>query len=346
MSLPRIAVVGAGHLGSIHARLLKPRTDLELVAVVDPQAAARDRISTELDVPTFDSLDQIDSPLDAAIVAAPTNRHTELATRLLEQDVHLFVEKPLTPTSREARQLCDLAREKRRVLQVGHSERFNGAWLAALPCLGNVRRIRAVRQSGFPSRSLDVGVVFDLMIHEIDLVLSLTSAPIVQLSAHAATVVGPHEDIVSARIEFADGVVAELESSRVSPRRERKWDVVTRHGLLNIDFAEGATQSAFATSQFAAIAGRVASWPFDRRCRFAGELFEKWLPQVELDVTPVNALVAEHDELIQAIAGDGAVTVNGHAGARAVEVAERILAAAGKPERISPPHWPNAAEAA
>lgn len=346
MSLPRIAVIGAGHLGSIHARLLSERADARLVAVVDPIPAARQTIERQLGIATRASLTQLEGTLDAAIVASPTSTHYEVAGALLDRGIHVFVEKPLTPRSLEGRALCQAARKRNCILQVGHSERFNPAWLAAAPFLTGVRRIRATRQSGFPSRSLDVGVVLDLMIHEIDLVLSLTTAPLVDLSAHAATVVGPHEDIVSARLQFDDGMVAELESSRVSPRRERKWDVLTDQGWAEVDFAQTSASVALAIPEFSDVAHQVAGWPHPRRREFADQLFCQWMPHTRLDVDTVNALVAEHDEFLAAIRGESAVTVDGNAGCRAVELAERILAACGTPAKIGSHKRPPSREAA
>ncbi len=334
MSRPRVAVIGAGHLGSIHARLLAQRTDVRLAGVVDPSPDARRKLIEKLDVPTLSSVEELSDDVEAAIVATPTTSHCKVALALLERGVHIFVEKPIAARSVEARALCRAARRHDRVLQVGHSERFNGAWLAAYPFLRDCRHIRASRTSGFPSRSLDVGVVLDLMIHEIDLILSLTDAPVVDLSAHAAVVVGPHEDVVSARIEFADGLVVELESSRVSPWRRRRWEVLTREGLVEIDFAEPAVSTALAEPSFGAVARQVAHWPYRRRQEFAEQLFHRWMPHRRLPVVPVNAIEREHDEFLAAIRGDGSVTVDGEAACRAVELAERIVAACGEPMRL------------
>ena len=326
-----VAVVGAGHLGTIHTRLLQSRSDADVAVVVEPNPAARQRMNETLNVPTVASIDELPQNIEAVLVAAPTSEHVHVAAPLLKQGLHVFVEKPLTATLTEAEQLVQLAAEHNCVLQVGHSERFNAGVRSAWPLLKSCRHIRAIRESGFPSRSLDVGVVFDLMIHEIDLVLSLKPGPIVQLSAHGTTVVGPHEDIVSAHLVFANGLVADLHASRVSPTRERSWQVVTDQGLVWIDLDSGTAQSALAAAEFNEVQGRVHQWPFDQRSEFADQLFTDFLPKQPMPVRSVNAIVDEHDEFVSAICLQTPVSVDGVAGQDAVALAEQIVASIGAP---------------
>jgi hypothetical protein len=172
----RIAVIGAGHLGTIHTRLVKTIDEVELVGVADPSPAARQRIAEDLEVAVFEDHRPLIGKIDAAILAAPTDHHYWIGMELAEAGVHLLVEKPLTLTVAEADALIRAARARHLVLQVGHVERFNPAFTTAAAQLHRPRYIEAVRASGYTGRSIDVGVVLDLMIHDIDLVLSLVPA--------------------------------------------------------------------------------------------------------------------------------------------------------------------------
>ena len=179
----RVAVIGAGRLGGFHAQKLARMANVELVGVVDPLAANRDRLAAELHTGSFSSHAALLGRIDAAVIASPTVLHHRLAVDLLEAGTHLLIEKPICTTVAEADELVDLARRERLVLQVGHVERFNPALAAAVPHARNPKFIEAVRASGFTFRSMDVGVVLDLMIHDIDVVLSLVRSPLRSVEA-------------------------------------------------------------------------------------------------------------------------------------------------------------------
>ncbi len=239
MSRLRIAVIGCGHLGSIHARLLNSLDDVDLVGVVDPIAGARQRVADECGCMAVEHWQQLDEPLDAAVVATPTVSHYDVARQLLERGVHLFVEKPVTATVAQANRLIAAARREERVLQVGHVERFNPAWNAVAPFLECPQHIDVVRAGTYTFRATDVSIVLDLMIHDLDLVLSLANSDVVDVEALGVALFGPHEDLAMARLKFANGCIANLKAYRVNYELQQTMQVFSRKAFESIDFAKG-----------------------------------------------------------------------------------------------------------
>jgi predicted dehydrogenase len=237
----RVAVIGAGRLGGFHAQKLARMANVELVGVVDPLAANRDRLAAELHTTPFASHLPLLGHIDAAVIASPTLQHHQLAVDLLEAGTHLLIEKPICTTVAEADELVELARRQQLVLQVGHVERFNPALTAATPHAQNPKFIEAVRASGFTFRSMDVGVVLDLMIHDIDVVLSLVRSPLRSVDALGVSVLGGHEDVAHARLEFQSGCVANLSASRVSYEAARKMQIWSPRAFASIDFGGRTT---------------------------------------------------------------------------------------------------------
>ena len=234
----RMAVIGCGRLGGFHAQKLAHRDDVALVAVVDPLPANRQRVATECHTEARGRLRRsawID--IDAAVIAAPTSLHYAIARDFWRPAIHLLVEKPLCATRAEAEELVAAARRRKVVLQVGHVERFNPAFQAAAGQLADPKYIEAVRATGFTFRSTDVGVVLDLMIHDIDLVLSLVRSPLRKVDALGVSVLGGHEDVANARLEFECGCVANLSASRVSYEPLRRMQVWSARAFASIDFA-------------------------------------------------------------------------------------------------------------
>ncbi|MEX0977936.1 MAG: Gfo/Idh/MocA family oxidoreductase, partial [Pirellulales bacterium] len=211
----KLAVVGAGHLGRIHARLLAEMSDVELVGIVDPLPTARDKAAADCGTSALADHRLLMGRVDGAVIATPTRLHHAVALDFLRAGTPLLVEKPLAATVAEADELVETARRHGTVLQVGHIERFNPAFVAAAGRVGRPRYVDAVRAAPFTGRSTDIGVVHDLMIHDIDLVLSLVDAPLVRVEAVGLPILGQNEDVAQARLEFADGCVANLSASRV-----------------------------------------------------------------------------------------------------------------------------------
>jgi len=321
----RVAVVGAGHLGRIHAKLLKQHSSVEIVGVVDPIPAARALVETDLQLPTYAEIESVIDQIDACVIAAPTTHHYRIAAQMLRQSVHCLVEKPLVLSADEAVDLVDLAEQMGLVLQVGHVERFNPAWQAAQNSLHDTRYVETQRCSGFSGRSTDIGVVLDLMIHDLDLVLQLTDAPIRRVEAFGQALLGKHEDWASARITFDDGCIASLKASRVAPQPLRTMHAVTAQGWVDIDFSG---PSARVIEPCSAIASHEVDFDYlapEQKQSVREGLFTQWLPKRDLEVVPCNAILEEQKDFLQAIESHGAPQVTGAQAARTLEVAERIL---------------------
>lgn len=236
MEKTRVAVIGTGYLGSLHAKLYNELDSCRLVAVCDTDPSRLAEVSRQLNVPGVSDYRQLFGSIDAASVAVPTSMHFPISQELLCRGVHLLVEKPFTSTLREADRLIRTARRHRRILQVGHIERFNSAFGACQTFFKNPYFIECHRLSAFPNRSLDVGVVLDLMIHDIDIVLGLVQSRIKRIESVGANVLTPYEDIANARISFANGCVCNLTASRISDEPMRKIRMFLRDSYISLDY--------------------------------------------------------------------------------------------------------------
>lgn len=321
----RFAVIGAGHLGKIHARLLHGVDGAQLVAITDPSDAARAAAAEQLQLATYAHHRQVIDRVDAVVIASPTDLHATIAQDFLVAGKHVLVEKPITTTAADADMLVSLARRKGLTLQVGHVERFNPAWSAAADVVQHPKFIEATRASSFPGRCLDVGVVMDLMIHDLDLVLSLTAAEVVDVQASGMAVVSEHEDIAEARVTFACGLVAQFKASRISPTATRQMQVFGERGFAELDFS-GPTASWVRPSQrIVDRSFRLAELGDPRTAREA--LFAEHLIAESPAVEPRNAILDELHDFVISIQSGEPPTVSGADGARAVEVANQILSA-------------------
>jgi predicted dehydrogenase len=234
----RAAVVGAGYLGRFHAQKYAQAGDCELVAVVDPEPAARERLTAELGVRALETHVSLLGEVDAVSVATPTPVHFEVARDFLQAGTHVLVEKPITETPAQARELIALAARTGRILQVGHLERFNAAILAAEPYLKSPRFVECHRLAPYRERGTDVNVVLDLMIHDIDLAQTMVGAPIVSIDAIGTPVFSEEIDIANARIRFANGCVVNATASRVSLKTERKLRIFEDDAYLSLDLQQ------------------------------------------------------------------------------------------------------------
>ncbi len=318
----RIAVFGCGHLGRIHTRLIRNHADCELVGVYDPLESSRNALAAEFQTTAWSDSNALSGQIDAAIVATPTQYHRAVAADLLRRGIHCLVEKPITTTLDEADELINLAARQRSVLQVGHVERFNPAWQAVRSCLDRPRMIQATRASGYTFRSTDVGVVLDLMIHDLDLVLSLMTADLVQVDAWGQVVVGPHEDVANARLSFADGCVAQLTASRVSLQPQRTMQVLGETSHVWLDLAAGAARRARVSPRLASGRFDPNSLPADEKLRLRDQFFTELFPVEDVAVTPGNAIEDEQRDFVRAIREGGTPQVDGHAGRRALAVGD------------------------
>ncbi len=232
----KVAVIGAGRLGSIHARIYTEISHINLVGVCDTVPEKAQTLAKAHNTRAFSDYKALIPLVDAISIATPTNTHFEVAKYAILQGKHVLIEKPITDHLRQARILIRLARRKRVILQVGHVERFNSAFIAAQKLAENPQFIECHRLSPFPNRSLDIGVVFDLMIHDIDIVLGLVRSRIKRIDAIGVSVLTPFEDIANVRLTFHNGCIVNLTASRISEEPLRKIRIFLKDAYISLDY--------------------------------------------------------------------------------------------------------------
>jgi len=321
----RLAVIGAGRLGGFHAQKAAAHPDIDLVAVVDPARPARNRVAAECRTEPLADYRGLLGRIDAAVIAAPTHLHHRIGVDLARRGVHLLVEKPLCSSLGEADELVEVADAQGIVLQVGHVERFNPTFVATAPYLANPKYVEAVRAGGFTFRSTDIGVVLDLMIHDIDLVLSLVGSPVRRVEAIGVSVLGGHEDVANARIHFQSGCVATLSASRVSRAPARRMQVWTPRSFAEIDF--GALQSDVVRPSETLLRRRfnVDELTAEQIEHYKERLLDEHLPQEQIRCEPADALALEQADFLESIRTPRRPRVSGRQGRDAVALAEEIL---------------------
>ena len=230
--------MGVGHLGNLHAKLYREMENCSLVAVCDIDKARLGQISSALNVTGYASYKELFGKVDAVSIAVPTKLHYKIAYDFLKTNIHTLVEKPFTPNLKEADSLIRLAAKFKLILQVGHIERFNSAFAATLEIIKNPKFIECHRLSPFPHRSLDIGVVLDIMIHDIDIVLGLVNSKIKKIESVGVNVLTQFEDIANSRITFKNGCVANLTASRVSDEIMRKIRIFQEDTYISLDYKE------------------------------------------------------------------------------------------------------------
>ena len=324
MTQLRIAVIGAGHLGRIHAKLLGSVEGATWAGNSDPIESARENVQAHHPVPVVADYHERIPKIDAAVIASPTDSHAKIARDLIKAGKHVFVEKPLTIDRVDASQLASLAAAKRLTLQVGHVERFNPAFTSLGELGVDVKYVEAVRASRFPGRCLDVGVVMDLMIHDLDLVLSMTDAPIKSISGSGVSVLTNYEDIAETRIEFECGLVANLKASRISPAPARQMQVFGSNGFADIDFGAPALSVVRPCESLVNRSFNLYE-ETDNPIGYADTLFGDQLNCETLELEPRNAILDELHDFVISVQSGMAPTVDGVSGARAVDIAQRVL---------------------
>jgi predicted dehydrogenase len=329
----RVAVLGGGHLGTIHTRLLRSIDDVDLVGAVDPVEATRSRIAAEFGVATFADHRPLLGQIDAAIIAAPTEHHYWLGMELAEAGVHLLIEKPIAASRAEAEALIRATAARKLVLQVGHVERFNPAFTATAAHIRHPWFIEAVRASGYTFRSIDVGVVMDLMIHDIDLVLSLVGSEVVDVEAIGAAVLGPHEDMAHARLRFANGCIVNLNASRTSFEPQRRMQVYTDDAFVGIDFANCSAKIVHPSDKSRRREIDVFSLTSAEKQHYRETLFTELLPLREIQVEKRNAILDEQHDFLISIRSGQSPQVTGQQGRDALVVAEEIVASIAEQQR-------------
>jgi len=232
----RVAVIGTGHLGSIHAKLYKEIPGCSLEAVCDTDKKNLEAVSAKLGVLGVLDYRKLYGKVDAVSIATPTKMHFKAAASFLNNKIHTLVEKPFTPTIEEADSLIKIAEDNGLILQVGHIERFNSAFSATKKIIKEPKFIECHRLSPFPNRSLDVGVVLDIMIHDIDIILGLVNSAVEKMESVGVNVLTQFEDIANARITFKNGCVANLTASRISEEIVRKIRIFQKNTYISLDY--------------------------------------------------------------------------------------------------------------
>jgi predicted dehydrogenase len=328
----RAAVVGVGHLGRHHARIYATMPGVKLVAIVDGDAERARDAAERHGARAFASIDELFASgvgVDLASVVVPTKHHHAVATPFLERKVAVLVEKPMTATLDEARDLTRRARELGVCLQVGHVERFHPALRAALKLGVDPRFVESHRLAPFSFRSTDVGVVLDLMIHDLDIVLHLVRSPLKEVRAVGGTLLTGTEDIASARLEFENGAVANLTASRVSLNPMRRTRVFSRDFFLTLDFQKKYAFVARKKEGFEQLLARkwmlIASTPPEKLKEIAPVAFRDLLEIQELTLDDEEPLQAELASFVQAVRSGSPPEVSAEEGMRALEAAEAVL---------------------
>ncbi len=311
----RIGVVGAGSLGYHHVRILRDVEGVRLAGFVDDRPERASQVATELGVKAYRDVASLLEDVDAVTIVVPTPAHFRVARQALELGKHAFIEKPITTTLDEADELLSIAKRTGAIIQTGHVERFNRAVRAALPYVSGPRFIESERLASFNPRGSDVAVVLDLMIHDIDLILTLVNDTTESITAVGVPVLTPMLDIANARVTFTSGAVANITSSRISRERVRKIRIFQHSGYISLDLGAG-------TGEFFRLKQRMdtsnpPSAPVD---------ITDFVDRIKLTAPEGEPLRLEFESFVAAIRGDGPVIVTGEEGRRALAVALKIVA--------------------
>jgi len=297
----RVGIVGTGYLGRLHARILTEMPEADVVGFVELNDGIAAEVTQNLKLTRFASVAELAPRIECAVVATPTTTHFDVARELLESGCDVMVEKPITATADDARRLVDVAAARGKLIQVGHVERYNPAVVAAAPHVHDVRYLEAERLGVFVARSLDVDVLLDLMIHDINLVLSLLRQPVVEIRAVGVPVLTDKVDITNVRLELANGAVANLTASRVSQERVRKVRFFGTDAYISVDTKEQEVKGY----------------------RLAGRSIQP----LDIKVEKKEPLRAELESFLACVRSRTRPLVTGEDGAEAVELAARVAAA-------------------
>jgi len=305
----RVGVVGTGALGFHHARLLRRMPGVAFAGIYDKNPARAADVAKQLDTVAHPSLAALLKDVEAVTVAVPTPVHAEVGLAVLERGIALLMEKPLADTLEGADAMVRQAAAQGVVLQVGHVERFNRAVRAAAPYLAEPRFLQIDRLAPFQPRGTDVAVILDLMIHDLDLVLELVQAPVADVRATGVALLTPHVDIANARIEFANGAIANVTASRVSRERTRKLRIFQPTGYCSLDLAQGCGDFFRLRDGWQGLGATT---------------LEQIVEHVRLEAPEAEPLKLELESFLRAVRGEEEVIVSGAAGAQALALAFRV----------------------
>lgn len=312
----KIGVFGVGHLGKFHLNNWKDIAGVETVGFYDPDDTAAQEVTSKYGLPRFSDAETLMDAIDAADIVAPTNFHFDLCEKAIKRGRHVFVEKPLAHTMPEARALVKLVKESNVKMQVGHVERFNPAYLAIKDMPLNPMFIEVHRLAQFNPRGTEVSVILDLMIHDIDIILNLVKSEVKAISASGVAVMTDTPDIANVRIEFNNGCVANLTSSRISMKRMRKMRLFQKDAYIGIDFLNKKTEIIKLKSS-----QDVDAFSFDLDTPHG----KRSIAILNPSVPEVNAIRMELEKFRDAIVNNTPVIVSEVDGYRAMDIAHQIL---------------------
>jgi predicted dehydrogenase len=308
-------VIGVGHLGQHHVRIYRELPQAELAGIYDTDPERMREIAETYETRAYDSMESLLEDVSAVSLAVPTSLHYELGKLILSQGRHVLIEKPITETVEQGKELVELADRKGAVLYTGHTERFSPALRSARSWIHKPRYIEALRMAGFGFRGTDVSVIHDLMIHDIDLVLSTTDSELDQVTAVGVPVLTRNVDIANARLSFADGTIATLTASRVSIDRVRKLRFFQEDAYISIDFLKRDARIYHRKADIKAIPASPGASP-------------DMMDLVEMKMPPVGddePLMLEIQDFLSSVRGEKEPEIPGRAGVEALEVATEIV---------------------
>lgn len=315
-----IGVIGVGHLGKLHSKMFKEISNSDFVGVFDTNSEQAKLVADEFGVKSFNSIDDLLSNVTAVSIAATTTAHYEIAKKCFEKNIHVFVEKPITASIEEGEELVKLAKEKKLKFQVGHIERFNPGLLSLESFISDPMFIQSDRLAQFNPRGTDVAVVLDLMIHDIDIILSFIKSDVKQVDASGVAVVSDHIDIANARIQFENGAVANVTASRISQKKMRKMRIFQKDHYISLDFITGVSEVyRIQPVEEPALPNSISFGEIgvgDKKKRLIYEQPES---------KSINALNYELQLFVDSVLKDNKIIVSGEDGLRALKVAEIII---------------------
>jgi predicted dehydrogenase len=320
MNKLKVGVIGTGHLGKLHTKMFKSIDNCKLIGIFDSNSEQAESVSREFGVAKASSADELLKKVDAVSIAATTTAHYDLAKKCFDYGIHVFIEKPITATIKEAEELVEISEKKNLNLQVGHIERFNPALVAMEKYIAEPRFIQTDRLAQFNPRGTDVAVVLDLMIHDIDIILSLVKSDVIEVQANGVAVVSDHLDIANARLQFENGAVANVTASRISQKKMRKMRIFQRDSYIALDFVTGVAESYRLLSPDAEVNPSLISF---------GEIGvgekRKKLVYEQPEQKELNALQYELQLFVNSVLNGTKPVVSGIDGLRALKVAEIII---------------------
>ena len=315
----RIGVLGAGHLGKIHIKLIQEISHFDLIGFYDPDDENAAKVIKEYGINRFDSVDSLLEEVDAVDIITPTAAHFQSAYKALKKSKHVFIEKPITHTIKEAKTLIEMAREAGVKVQVGHVERFNPAFIAAIPYCSNPMFIECHRLAQFNPRGTDVSVVLDLMIHDIDIILSVVKANVKRISASGVAVVSDSPDIANVRLEFDNGCVANLTASRISMKNMRKSRFFQKDAYISVDFLDKEVNIV----RLKNVEGEAD--PLSVVIDLGKNKGQKQIYFDSPHLEPVNAIKKELETFYECIVNNTVPIVSAEDGYKALDVAYKII---------------------